>query len=102
MSTKWKAKYDYETDYNDHFETPRIAYEDILPLLDGLDEKARRKDHALYDPYYCNGRAAVLLSKLGFHKVIHRKRDFYKDVQNETIPDHDVRTPTHRLLVPFV
>ena len=86
---KWNADaYNYPTDYNDHFETPLVAYQDILPLLDGI--QSDRAKHVLYDPYYCNGRTATLLKdELGFDQVIHEKRDFYKDVQDGTVPDHD-------------
>jgi hypothetical protein len=108
---KWKGCYDYKTDYNDHFETPLIAYEDISPLLDYLlasklkithdsDSKRTtkqeqallnrmRNSHVLYDPYYCDGKTSVLLLQLGFHRVVHAKRDFYKDVTNDAIPSHD-------------
>jgi hypothetical protein len=85
--SRWKADYEYKTDYNDHFETPMIAYRDILPLLDGI--QPNRTQHTLYDPYYCNGRTSILLRELGFDDVIHHKRDFYKDVEQGTIPLHD-------------
>jgi hypothetical protein len=29
----------FETDYNDHFETPLGAYEHIAPLLDGISQE---------------------------------------------------------------
>lgn len=77
----------YRADYNDHFETPVIAYRDILPLLDCLQEK--RDDHVLYDPFYCNGRTKLLLNDLGFPRVQHEPRDFWKDVDNGTVPPHD-------------
>jgi hypothetical protein len=87
---QWKPSFEWKPDYNDHFETPLVAYEDILPLLDGLKPKMRnRKDHVVYDPYYCNGRTAVLLHQLGFENVVHAKRDFYKDVEGNKVPQHD-------------
>mmetsp|Transcript_7401 Transcript_7401/g.11218 ORF Transcript_7401/g.11218 Transcript_7401/m.11218 type:complete len:371 (-) Transcript_7401:620-1732(-) len=126
--------YPYKVDYNDHFETPLVAYQDIMPLLRFLlqsdsdcliststqkkaasvsDKKYKSKDakevaessssnktntiHSntiqslrMYDPYYCNGRTLRLLQGLGFQNVIHQKRDFYKDVANQTVPSHDV------------
>lgn len=85
--TKWNPRFEYEVDYNDHFETPLIAYQDILPVLDGL--KRKRADHILYDPYYCNGRTACLLRQLGFDQLIHAKRDFYKDIEQDNVPKHD-------------
>lgn len=34
---RWSAsEYPYETDYNDHFETPLLAYQDTKPLIDWL------------------------------------------------------------------
>ncbi len=33
---KKKISYPYKVDYNDHFETPLIAYTDILPMLDAV------------------------------------------------------------------
>ncbi|KAL7547632.1 hypothetical protein ACHAWF_010929 [Thalassiosira exigua] len=74
--------YPYPTDYNDHFETPARAYDDIFPLLMKhiLDKKQKRNKKRkganqqskkgrgecndttiIYDPYYCTGRAATLL-----------------------------------------
>ena len=100
--------YPYKVDYNDHFETPRRAYEDVLPLLDLISPSARgslntkeskkrkrsstpshRDDHTLYDPYYCAGRAKDLLNAIGFPNVQHAKRDFYADVRNGTVPKYD-------------
>lgn len=34
--SKPRIKYPFRVDYNDHFETPRVAYEHILPLLDAV------------------------------------------------------------------
>ena len=45
--------------------------------------------HILYDPYYCNGRTKQLLSSLGFQNVQHAKRDFYRDIASNNVPDHD-------------
>ena len=81
---KWTSTaYPYKTDYNDHFETPLRAYEDIAPLLDIVGpqtskDKTSRKQHILYDPYYCDGQTITLLKNLNFTNVIHNKRDFYK------------------------
>lgn len=95
--------YPYKVDYNDHFETPLRAYEDVLPLLDvvcpsarGSDSKKRKRphtsnrdEHTLYDPYYCAGRSKEFLNSIGFHNVRHAKRDFYADVRNGTAPKYD-------------
>mmetsp|Transcript_6044 Transcript_6044/g.13159 ORF Transcript_6044/g.13159 Transcript_6044/m.13159 type:complete len:319 (-) Transcript_6044:631-1587(-) len=105
--------YPYKVDYNDHFETPLRAYEDILPLLDLVSRsrkgrgvnKAKKKNkkrkrsspdsttlrtqHILYDPYYCAGKAKELLQSIGFRNVVNEKRDFYADVRNDAVPEHD-------------
>lgn len=82
-----RAFYPYEVNYNDHFETPIIAYEHILPLLDSLHQPSNdRSTHILYDPYFCNGRTKRVLQSLGFHNVIHEKRDFYKDIEENRVP----------------
>lgn len=78
----------YKVDYNDHFETPEVAYRDILPLLDFVSGKSR-VEHSIYDPYYCNGRFKTLMKELGFSNVIHECRDFYKDIDKNQVPNHD-------------
>ncbi|KAG7341029.1 hypothetical protein IV203_022980 [Nitzschia inconspicua] len=81
----WSAnQYSYEVDYNDHFETPSDAYVDILPLLDALQKQ--RSEHVIYDPYYCNGQTKRLLQRLGFERVQHEQRDFYEDIDQNTVP----------------
>lgn len=85
-STSWNQKnYPYQVDYNDHFETPLIAYQDVAPLLDWLAKgKTTRKDHKIYDPYYCNGATVKLMKEtLGFEGIINQKRDFYQDVKKK-------------------
>ena len=89
VKEKWKAKFDYPVDYNDHFETPLVAYQDILPLLDNTQKgKKERGQRVVYDPYYCNGRTAEYLKQLGFERVVHAKRDFYCDIANQQVPEH--------------
>jgi len=103
-----KLSFPYEVDYNDHFETPLVAYQDILPLLDAVAPPTQhrlqhknilndindtnpntiRSRHILYDPYFCNGRTTYLLRSLGFDQVVHEKRDFYRDVEDGTVPLH--------------
>jgi hypothetical protein len=85
-------QWSYDTDYGDHFETPKRAYVDIKPAL---HELAVARGQALaavrvYDPYYCTGRAKKLLRRLGFEKILHRKRDFYADIAAAEVPAHDV------------
>lgn len=85
---KWNPKFDYDVDYNDHFETPLVAYQDILPLLDAVHDQIDRKEHILYDPYYCDGRTSLYLHQIGFEKVQHAKRDFYVDIATQQVPPH--------------
>jgi hypothetical protein len=103
LNVDWKpTTFPYLVDYNDHFETPLQAYVDILPILDLVAPSiGSREKHVLYDPYYCNGRTKRLLesSPLGFSNVQHEKRDFYQDIKNKAIPQHDslVTNPPYSL-----
>jgi hypothetical protein len=85
----------YPVDYNDHFETPADAYRDLQPVLDWLTNSSCNTTtipigKTLYDPYYCNGRAKILLHEIGYDQVVHEKRDFYADVTNDTVPAYDI------------
>ena len=113
-----QESFPYKVDYCDHFETPLQAYHDIAPFIDVMcsrsddlrhsqkksasttktsetknsekeQSRAMRSGLRVYDPYYCNGRAAVLLQSLGYIPV-HEKRDFYKDAQRDEVPSHDI------------
>lgn len=84
----WKADFPYPVDYNDHFETPLRAYQDIQHLLHWIDPES--KDWTLYDPYYCNGQTSRLLQQLGYNNVVHEKRDFYADMEAQLLPDYHV------------
>jgi hypothetical protein len=98
------GKFPYPTDYNDHFETPARAYDDIFPLIHYILVKTQNM-HAcskstIYDPYYCAGRAATLLreqfqernsTKLSIPiHIQHEKRDFYRDIRQNTVPPFDI------------
>jgi hypothetical protein len=78
----------YPVDYNDHFETPLQAYQDLLPILDWLQPD--RSKQRIYDPYYCQGRTTQLLQQLGYSKILHYRRDFYADIRHNKVPAHDV------------
>ena len=120
------GNYPYPVDYNDHFETPARAYDDIYPLMEYFLAKKKSKskkkkkkknkggddqssqtnnDEAtiIYDPYYCAGRAATLLSEVfqrhkGSNMILssstihiqHEKRDFYKDIEQKSVPKFDI------------
>ncbi len=49
-----------------------------------------RESVIIYDPYYCKGKMAALLQRNGFNNVINDNRDFYKDIKNKLIPEHDI------------
>lgn len=65
------GQWNFTVDYNDHFETPLVAYSDILPMLLTLAESLgkRPEDLVIYDPYYCQGGMVEMLKKMGFPKV---------------------------------
>lgn len=94
-SSSWNGgNFPYGVDYNDHFETPEIAYRDVQPLLDYCfqlifkDKETSKKQPVLYDPYYCNGQAKRALNALGYDSVVHEKRDFYADMDHP--PEYDI------------
>ena len=87
----------FETNYNDHFETPQAAYADVLPLLAACAKQAHGDGAGLetlrvYDPYYCQGAMQQALAALGCarDKLINENRDFYADVAAGTLPAHEV------------
>ena len=65
------SSWNFEVDYNDHFETPIVAYSDIVPMLKELAKSLGKspKDLIIYDPYYCQGAMVEMLAELGFSKV---------------------------------
>jgi hypothetical protein len=81
-----------ETEFGDHFETPKRAYSDVKPVLRAACRALGTTPELvrLYDPYYCRGRTSRLLGQLGFANVLHQKRDFYADIAAGRVPPHDV------------
>lgn len=93
IASTWNGSdFDYEVDYNDHFETPVEAYKEIFPVMRHVmtmrnNTSSSPKEWTVYDPYYCNGRTSRLLTQeLGIGHVVHEKRDFYVDILNDTLP----------------
>jgi hypothetical protein len=80
--------WNFKVDYNDHFETPRVAYADIVPFLRALSSQIGKKDAELniYDPYWCEGSMVAHLNSLGYTSVINRNRDFYADIKKKAVP----------------
>lgn len=80
--------WNFTVDYNDHFETPPVAYKDIAPMLHALAATMQKSssDLTIYDPYWCEGSMVAHLCSLGFPKVINKNRDFYADIKKKCIP----------------
>eukprot|EP00602_Paraphysomonas_sp_CaronLab_P001041 CAMPEP_0185033378 /NCGR_PEP_ID=MMETSP1103-20130426/22248_1 /TAXON_ID=36769 /ORGANISM="Paraphysomonas bandaiensis, Strain Caron Lab Isolate" /LENGTH=306 /DNA_ID=CAMNT_0027569617 /DNA_START=23 /DNA_END=943 /DNA_ORIENTATION=+ len=87
-----KMKWDFEVDYNDHFETPLQAYVDLLPALAEAAKDIDKPLHELiiYDPYYCDGKMMEMLTDMGFRNVVNKNRDFYVDIESNNIPEYDI------------
>ena len=92
LATVERVHWPFVTDFNDHFETSRLALEHITPLLHHLSALLRKKpsDLIIYDPFYCKGSIVETYRSMGFSTVIHRNRDFYADVRQHAIPPYDV------------
>lgn len=99
QSTRKKAdRWAFDTAYGDHFETPSIAYQHLLPMLRALARRRRKGIPAksaleqleIYDPYFCKGSVTRCFRSLGCHAVTNQNRDFYVDVSNSTCPAHEV------------
>jgi hypothetical protein len=89
----------YETDPDDHCESPLEAYKDIVALLQnhagqlyGKTPAAQQK-LAIYDPYYCNGRVVSHLENLGFPNVYNCMEDCYQVWQDSA------RYPKYNILM---
>ena len=82
----------YDTNEDDHCETPFQAYADIAPLLDALCKSMGKSKSELkiYDPYFCNGSVVNHLSSLGYTNVYNKKEDCYAIWKAQKEPDFDV------------
>ena len=74
---------------SDHAETPLDAYRDLAPALSAYEAHVAH-DLVIYDPYYADGGCKAKLASLGFESVVNERRDFYKDLENDETPPHDV------------
>lgn len=93
----WK----FDTDYNDHFETPLVAYIDIYNTIVEIAKILKKplRDLVIYDPYYCKGSTSILINRV-FQmilpnenitiKVINENRDFYQDIKKNKVPQYDI------------
>jgi len=87
----------FETDPDDHCESPMDAYQDIVPFLTAYQEQQRRQRRdgnyhvQIYDPYYCNGAVCRNLESLGFPHVYNQKEDCYQVWNTPTrYPKYDI------------
>eukprot|EP01032_Pedospumella_encystans_P008144 gene8144-9700_t len=89
---KPSSLWNFAVDYNDHFETPPIAYKDLSPVLEALAHCVGKTtaDLAVYDPYWCEGSMVSHMRELGYENVINRNRDFYMDIKKKNIPGYDI------------
>lgn len=72
-----QSDFPFDTEPDDHCESPLQAYQDVVPFLKSFGQKSPT-DLKIYDPYYCNGAVRRNLEKLGFPNVYNRKEDCYK------------------------
>eukprot|EP00960_Hanusia_phi_P043452 756056-Hanusia_phi.AAC.1 len=86
------VSHSFETTDADHAETPREAYEHVLPLLHKMAEAAGKtpSDLRIYDPFFCTGSMKRHLAHLGFTNVYNQNEDFYETVKSKKVPEHDV------------
>lgn len=83
-----ETAWNFEAEYNDHFETPQRAYADITCVLELLAEELgkAKANLVVYDPYYCKGSMVRHMASLGYSNVINSNRDFYVDIKTKAIP----------------
>lgn len=81
-------RWNFPTDYNDHFETPSLAYSDILYILKQYATSIGKTLSSLviFDPYYCLGNMKSVLQSLGAPLVINENQDFYQMIESNQVP----------------
>jgi hypothetical protein len=79
----------FVADFNDHFETPFVAYADIAPILKRLAAKMQGPLR-VYDPFFCKGSVVSHLKQLGFPHVYNRNEDFWAVLAAKRLPAFDV------------
>lgn len=87
-----EVEHPFETDADDHCETSPEAHENIANFLKALCGQIGKTPNELviYDPYYCAGGTRRNLALIGFTNVINRNEDFYKVIEENRVPEHDV------------
>ena len=96
----------FSAEYNDQFETPLQAYEDLYLLLEYYRRQSNKdkSQFIIYDPYFCQGVKANFninyllihnkllgnmkrhLAILGYTNVLNNNRDFYRDIETNSLP----------------
>lgn len=100
------VKHPFETDEDDHCETPREAYLDIAPALAALGVSSPSQSSSsssspstapdakglrIYDGFYCAGAVKAHLAAAGFPNVHNEPEDFYAVAKDkDKRPDFDV------------
>jgi hypothetical protein len=87
-----KPLFPYDAVERDHCESPRVAYQQIEPLLRSYASSIGKmaKELKIYDPYYCNGAVKKHLRFLGYQDVYNECEDFYNKIETDTVPAFDV------------
>ena len=80
--------WNFSQDYNDHFETPLQAYQDIKKLLLEVARRCNKslEEIVIYDPYYCKGEVINRMKDIGVANVINVNEDFYMNIKRKKIP----------------
>ena len=89
---KKMLKHNFKAESSDHYETPMQAYRHIERVLNRIAKVARKSKESftIYDPYFCDGKVIKNFKTLGWSKVVNVNKDFYKDIQEHTLPKYDV------------
>ncbi|CAB9509527.1 expressed unknown protein [Seminavis robusta] len=92
LLARGKTSLPFTADPDDHCETSPTAFQHIVPLLQLLEARLKRKkgEIKIYDGYYCAGGTAKHLKALGFHHVYNQPDDFYQVIAEHRVPEHDV------------
>lgn len=83
-----RPRHPFKANYLDHFETSMDALQHLLPAIRAHQELTHPscpEKYCIYDPYYCAGKIVELWRQLGI-ATIHEDRDFYKDIEEGTVP----------------
>ncbi len=90
----------FETDYNDHFQTPFIAYQHLAPVLlaafgNSASDADRQQKYTIYDPYYCTGS----VPKLVYRSLVSASDDGQSPNANQSPPFRTAAAVAQRIAV---